>query len=121
VIVILFRSRMTTQAGDDYDRLLAKMGGYVQEQPGFVDVKSFTADDGERLTIVWWKDKEKLEQWRQNERHRIAKNLGRERWYEYYRMELAEVFLTSDFDRPKERLTGQDGSSAVEQGRRQGG
>lgn len=122
MIIILFRSRLTPQAGEDYDSLLAEMGEYVKEQPGFVDVKSFTAEDGERLTIVWWKDQETLEQWRQNERHRAAKTLGRERWYEYYRMELAEVFLASDFDRPNDRLaTGQEGSLAVEQGRRYGG
>jgi heme-degrading monooxygenase HmoA len=113
---------LTPQAGEDYDSLLTEMGKYVKEQPGFVDVKSFTAEDGERLTIVWWKDQEALEQWRQNERHRAAKTRGRELWYEYYRMELAEVFLTSDFDRPNERLvTGQDRSSAVEQGRHYGG
>ncbi len=105
MILILFRSRLTSQAGEDYERLLAEMGEYVKEQPGFVAVKSFTGDDGERLTIVWWKDKETLDQWRQNQRHRTAKNLGRERWYEYYRMELAEVFLTSDFDRPEETHT----------------
>jgi hypothetical protein len=28
--------------------------------------------------------------------------MGRANWYEYYRMEVAEVIRTSSFDRPKE-------------------
>ena len=70
-------------------------------QPGFIDVKSFTAADGERLTLVWWKDRETLLQWRNLPRHREAQETGRAKWYEYYKMEVAEVFRASDFAREK--------------------
>ena len=99
MIVIIFRSRITAAAGDDYQRALVEMGEYVKSQPGFIAVRSYTAADGERLTLVWWKDKETLELWRQNQRHKAVKSTGRARWYELYHMEIAEVFLTSDFDR----------------------
>jgi heme-degrading monooxygenase HmoA len=64
-------------------------------------VKSFRAEDGERLTVVWWKDRETLEQWRTDSRHLSAKQTGRERWYEYYNMEVAEVYRESKFERAK--------------------
>jgi heme-degrading monooxygenase HmoA len=99
VIVIIFRSRLTAAAGDDYQQALVEMGEYVKSQPGFIAQRSYTAADGERLTLVWWKDKETLQLWRQNERHKVVKNTGRARWYEFYYMEIAEVLLTSDFDR----------------------
>ena len=48
--------------------------------PGFVDVKSFKAEDGERLTVVWWQDKESLRVWASDARHRFAKQTGREQY-----------------------------------------
>lgn len=47
---------------------------------------------------MWWKDKETLDQWRRNQRHLVAKTLGKQTWYAYYKMEIAEVFHTSNFD-----------------------
>jgi len=101
MIVILFRSRLTPAAGADYAAMDAELAELVPKQPGFVDVKSFTAADGERLTLVWWKDKETLLQWRNLPRHREAQQTGRAKWYEYYKMEVAEVFRTSNFEREK--------------------
>jgi len=101
VIVILFRSRLTAAAGADYAAMDAELDMLVRDQPGFVDVKSFTAADGERLTLVWWKDRESLLQWRNLPRHREAQQTGRAKWYEYYKMEVAEVFRASDFTREK--------------------
>src|SRR4051812_15875263 len=101
MIVILFRSRLTAAAGADYAAMDAELDRLVRNQPGFVDVKSFIAADGERLTLVWWKDRETLAQWRNLPIHREAQESGRAKWYEYYKMEVAEVFRTSDFAREK--------------------
>jgi len=99
MIVILFRSKLTGAAGQDYAEMNAFLAEYVKSQPGFIAVKSFKAEDGERLTIVWWRDRESLEQWRQDMRHVEAKKLGRQKWYEYYKIEIAEVYRQSEFDR----------------------
>ena len=99
MVVILFRSKLTASAGLDYSGMNDELEGYVRNQPGFLDVKGFTALDGERLTVVWWEDKETLQAWQQNQRHVEAKKEGRKKWYEYYKMEVAEVFRQSRFDR----------------------
>ena len=99
MIVILFRSKLTSAAGADYMRTSDALESYVKTKPGFIAVKSFTSEDGERLTVVWWKDRETLEDWRNDLRHVAAQNTGRERWYEYYKMEVAEVFRESKFER----------------------
>lgn len=101
MMVILFRSRLTDAAGEDYARMTEIMGTHAAAFPGFVAVKSFTADDGERLTVVWWQDEATLEAWASDAKHRIAQNIGRERWYEYYRMDVAQVVRVSNFDRPR--------------------
>jgi heme-degrading monooxygenase HmoA len=99
MIVILFRSKLTSAAGVDYKQTSDALESYVKTRPGFIAAKSFTSEDGERLTVVWWKDRETLEEWRTDSRHVSAQNTGRERWYEYYKMEVAEVFRESKFER----------------------
>jgi heme-degrading monooxygenase HmoA len=98
-LVILFYSRLTEAAGEDYRRMDEEMAGRVRQYPGFAGVKSFGAEDGERLTIVWWRDEASLQAWRNDERHRIAQQTGRDRWYQYYRMEVARIFRRSRFAR----------------------
>jgi hypothetical protein len=40
--------------------------------PGFIAMKEFKAEDGERLTVVWWENDELQAAWRRDERHRVA-------------------------------------------------
>jgi heme-degrading monooxygenase HmoA len=99
MLVILFRSKLTAQAGDDYTAMNAELEGLVRENPGFIEAKSYKAEDGERLTVVWWKDEESLRQWRELERHRTAQQTGRERWYEYYKIDVATIARSGEFAR----------------------
>jgi len=99
LLVILFRSKLTSQAGADYDSMNTEMQSLVRQNPGFIDVKSYKSDDGERLTVVWWRDEESLRQWRDDVRHRLAQDTGRQKWYEYYKMEVAKVERQTCFER----------------------
>jgi heme-degrading monooxygenase HmoA len=99
MVVTLFRSRLTAQAGDDYSAMATEMLERAKTYPGFVAMKSFKADDGERLTVVWWEDDDLLGAWRRDERHRLAQRLGRERWYHYYHLEVAQVLREHQFTR----------------------
>lgn len=99
MVVILFRSKLTAVAGDDYAKMSAAMNAHARTFPGFIDVKAFKSDDGERLTLVWWQDEETLRGWATDVKHRAAQALGREKWYEYYTIEVAQVIRSSHFDR----------------------
>lgn len=102
MLVILFRSTLAAEAGADYADKADEMLAYAKTQPGFVDHKRYTSAEGERLTVVWWKDEKTLEAWRSDPRHRVAKKLGRERWYDDYHIEIAKVFHESRFERPRD-------------------
>jgi len=99
MLVVLFRSKLV-DAPDGYAEMAQEMLDLAKTMPGFIDVKSFKADDGERLTLVWWQDEDTLRQWRTNARHLVAQKAGRERWYQYYKLEVAEVKRSKDFTRP---------------------
>jgi len=100
MIVVLFRSRLTGAAGEDYRATDAHLAERARSAEGFVDVKAYTAEDGERLTIVRWRDLETLKKWREDPEHRAAQALGRARWYAHYELEIAEVVRESRFARP---------------------
>ena len=101
MIVIVFRSRLKPDAAETgYTDMAAEMYSTAHEAPGFMGFKSITAPDGERLSLVHWKDAETLAMWRNHERHRVAQNMGREQWYEWYSIEVAEVTRSSEFHAP---------------------
>jgi len=99
MLIIAFRSKLTSEAGGDYQTTNAEMEALVRQNPGFIDVKSYRSEDGERLTLVWWKDEESLREWRNQVEHRAAQQAGREKWYQYYKMDVAKVIRESSFDR----------------------
>jgi len=100
MIVILFRSRLTSAAGADYQALDAELEGLVKDNPGYVSHKGYQAPDGERLTLVWFKDEESLKAWKTLPRHAEAQRRGRELWYEHYTLDVAQVLRTSRFQKP---------------------
>jgi heme-degrading monooxygenase HmoA len=99
MMLISFRSKLTPEAGRDYEEMAGEMESLARSHPGFIDVKAFKAEDGERLTLVWWENAETLRTWAENVRHLQAQRMGRERWYEYYKIEVAEVVRMSRFQR----------------------
>ena len=52
MLVILFRSKLTDQAGADYAAMDAELESLVKENTGFIRAKRYAAQDGERLTVV---------------------------------------------------------------------
>lgn len=101
MVVILFQSRLAAEAADDYHQMAAEMLATAREMPGFIEYKAFRAEDGERISVIWWKDLETLAAWRNHPRHRVAQKTGRERWYENYNIEIAEVIREGGFERPE--------------------
>ena len=100
MLVVLFRSKLVPQP-EGYAEMAQEMLDAAMSMPGFIDVKAFKAEDGERLTLVWWQDEDTLRAWRTHARHLVAQKLGRERWYEYYTIEVAEVIRSKQFVRPE--------------------
>src|SRR5215471_15603793 len=103
MILTVFRSRLSPYAGDDYTAWLAELKELAKLNPGFVDIKSYTAEDGERLTAVRWRDAQTLREWSNNARHLEAKRLAREKWYDWFEIEVAEVIRSNRFTRSDDR------------------
>ncbi|MDE2362229.1 MAG: antibiotic biosynthesis monooxygenase [Hyphomicrobiales bacterium] len=91
MIVTVFRSRLKPEAHDDYYPMAERMSELARKMPGYVSHKVFTADDGERVTIVEFADEESHRAWAQHPEHRAAQATGRRDFYSEYKLQVCEV------------------------------
>ena len=83
-VVVIFRSRRREEHEDAYAELRPHIFELAEKMPGFVDAKTFTAEDGEHVTIVRFDTAAQERAWRDHPEHREAQKLGRERFYSSY-------------------------------------
>ena len=100
MMIVLFRSRLTAAAGADYGAMADEMLERARTMPGFVSFKHYGAEDGERLSVIHWESEATVRGWAEDVRHREAQRLGRERWYSWFAIEVAQVVRAYDFERP---------------------
>lgn len=93
----VFRSRLHAGVEEPYQTLAKEMSAIARELPGFIEEKSYVAEDGERVTIVLFADQTTHDAWRTHPRHQVAQNIGREKLYSEYRVFTAEVNYTKSF------------------------
>lgn len=98
-VVTVFRNRLRDGARTDYAPVAAEMTELARTMPGFVDAKTFAADDGERVTVVTFEDRDSHDAWRDHPRHREAMGLGISSFYEQYSIQVAEETYRNDFSR----------------------
>ena len=89
-VVTVFRSRLRDDP-EGYDETAEAMEAAARAMPGFVDFKSFRADDGERVSIVVFDSPESHTAWRDDPRHRAAQQRGRNEWYAEYRIQVCSL------------------------------
>ncbi|MFD1743982.1 antibiotic biosynthesis monooxygenase family protein [Rhizobium helianthi] len=96
--VVCFSSRR--KSGDDgYSAMANAMVELAQKQPGFLGIESVRGDDGFGITNSFWTDEASIKAWKAVVSHQAAQRLGRERWYEDYRVIVAKVERAYGIDR----------------------
>lgn len=97
MILTVFRSRLRAEAHADYFDLAPQMSALAQTMPGYLSHKVFTAEDGERVTIVEFADEASQRNWSHNVLHVEAKKQGRANFYAEYDIKVCEVLRESRF------------------------
>ena len=95
-VVTVFRSRLRPDA-QGYADTAAEMVRLATAMPGLVEVKSFVADDGERVTIATFADDAAERAWRDHPDHRLAQRAGRDRFYCEYTLQVCTTVRTGRF------------------------
>jgi heme-degrading monooxygenase HmoA len=91
MVITIFRSRLRAKYADEYVAWAERIHGLAETMPGFVAIKTFTAPDGERVSLVEFATEAAHEAWRSHPEHREAQRLGRERFYAEYRIQVCEL------------------------------
>ena len=99
-IVTVFRNRLHPDGIAGYGPRADEIEALARSMPGFVEVKSFVADDGERVTISTFADAESVRAWREHPEHRVAQQQGRAEFYASYTIQVCETVRAGEFERP---------------------
>ncbi|HVV70690.1 MAG TPA: antibiotic biosynthesis monooxygenase [Verrucomicrobiae bacterium] len=89
--VTIFRSRLRPEHAEQYHHVADRIHQLAVAMPGFVDIKTFAAPDGERVSIVEFESEAAHNAWREHPEHRMAQKLGREKFYSEFRIQVCRV------------------------------
>ena len=96
MVVITFRNRMAPGVDEqEYGQRVAKLFEIVAATPGFRGIRSYEAEDGERLSLIEFDSLESLAAWREHAEHRVAQELGRQKYYAEYHLQICELVRES--------------------------
>ena len=99
MVVTIFRSRLRPEHKEEYERWAARMHDIAAKMSGFISIKTFTAEDGERVSIVEFESEEATRAWREQADHRQAQELGQKLFYSEYRIQVCKPIR--DYSFPK--------------------
>jgi heme-degrading monooxygenase HmoA len=97
-VVTVFRSRLRADASGYGDDAVA-IAALARTMPGYVEHKGFTAEDGERVTLVTFADRATHDAWRDHPEHQAAMRRGISRYYETYSIQVGTTEHASAFPR----------------------
>ncbi|WP_344305446.1 antibiotic biosynthesis monooxygenase [Nocardioides bigeumensis] len=106
-VVTVFRNRLRGEALEAYAAELEVVAALARSMPGFVETKTFTAEDGERATIVTFADPDSHRGWRDHPRHQEAQRHGIADYYSTYSIAVGATSYASSFVRGQDQ-GGQD-------------
>ena len=89
--VVIFTAKRSLSGDDMYEITADRMVTLAQQQPGFLGVESVRGDDGIGITVSYWTDRDAITQWRGHAEHMVAQAMGRQEFYDWYRIRIAEV------------------------------
>ena len=69
----------------------------AQKQQGFLGLESVRGDDGMGITVSYWTDRKAIQNWGRQAEHVSVKGMGRQEFYQWYRIRIAEVFTDRAF------------------------
>ena len=87
---VIFTSKLDlSKAG--YDEMASQMNALVQKQEGFLKMESVHNNDGQGITVCYWRTIKDVKRWKEQTLHKQAQQLGKEKWYLQYAVRIAEV------------------------------
>ena len=89
MLVVIFRARVR-RFDADYSRMAEQMRDLAIRRFGCLEFHAVTEGEHE-VALSYWPDEESIRAWRNHPEHVLAQQAGRDRWYESYSVQVAEI------------------------------
>ncbi len=89
MFVVIFRAKVR-QFGPEYSAVAARMRELALGQFGCLEFHAVTEGSNE-VALSYWPNEDSIRAWKAQAEHVIAQQLGRERWYESYVVQVAQI------------------------------
>lgn len=96
--LVIFTAQRTLSDEDMYSLTSERMVELAQQQPGFLGLESVRGEDGIGITVSYWRDRAAIRAWRIDVEHLAAQQMGRQEFYSWYHIRVAEVVAHRTFD-----------------------
>jgi heme-degrading monooxygenase HmoA len=89
MFVVIFRAEIAVLDGE-YLQMATHLRDLALDRYGCIEFNSFT-EGNQEIALSYWKSEAQIKQWKQDAEHVLAQELGRDKWYKNYRVEIAEI------------------------------
>ncbi|MBF2760424.1 MAG: antibiotic biosynthesis monooxygenase [Ectothiorhodospiraceae bacterium AqS1] len=76
---------------DGYAEMANEMREIAATMPGYIGIESARDEKGFAVTVSYWESEDAIASWRNHARHRLARRIGRERWYDHFILRVAKI------------------------------
>jgi len=91
---VIFTS-VRTKGDNGYAEMADRMVELARQQDGFLGVESARNEIG--ITVSYWLDLESIQRWKEHAEHSIAREKGRNDWYQSFKVRIAKVERDYEF------------------------
>lgn len=95
---VVFTS-IRTEVEEGYTELNDSLWKDAQKLDGFIGAESQRGEDRFGITVLYFKDMETIHQWSKYQKHIRAKEMGKEKWYEGWRVRIGKIEREYGWDR----------------------
>lgn len=89
MIVVIFKASIA-KLDAEYRETAARMRELAMARYGCTEFSS-TTEDGMEISVSHWPDLAHVQAWKNDPEHLMAQQLGRDRWYASYSVQVAEL------------------------------
>ena len=89
MFIVIFRAKVRS-ADSEYTQVASRMRELALNQFGCLEFTAVTEGQDE-IALSYWPSEANIRAWKSHSEHVLAQQLGRERWYESYIVQVAEI------------------------------
>jgi len=91
---VIFTSLLSENI-EGYNEMATKIETLAKQQPGYLGIESAHENIG--ITISYWESLEAIKNWKDNVDHQAAQKIGKEKWYQTYKVKVCKVEREYEF------------------------